>query len=107
MSAAGAQAGRRAVLVEIETDGGITGIGEAGLGGGAPGVTQAVVERLLKPMLVGQDPLLIERLWQTMFERSRAGGPGGVGMPPVRALQQGLWGTSRKDARAPPFCTSG
>ena len=34
-SAAGAQSRRGGLLVEVETDSGITGIGEAGLGGGA------------------------------------------------------------------------
>ena len=67
-SAAGVQAQRAALLVEIETDNGIVGIGEAGIGGG---VTATVIERSLKPLLVGQDPLLIEHLWQKMFTRTR------------------------------------
>ena len=67
-SAAGVQAQRAALLVEIETDNGIVGIGEAGIGGG---VTASVVEKNLKPLLVGEDPLLIEHLWQKMFARTR------------------------------------
>ena len=67
-SAAGAQSRRGGLLVEIETDSGITGIGEAGLGGGA---TATVIEKDLAPLLIGQDPLLIEGLWQKMFARTR------------------------------------
>ncbi len=63
-SAAGVQAARGALLVEVETDDGTIGIGEAGLGGGA---TATVIEKTLKPLLVGEDPLLIEGLWQKMF----------------------------------------
>jgi L-alanine-DL-glutamate epimerase-like enolase superfamily enzyme len=56
-SAGGMQASRGGLLVEVETDGGITGIGEAGVGGGS---TRNVIEQQLRPMLLGEDPLLIE-----------------------------------------------
>ena len=60
-SAGGMQARRGGLLVEIETDERVTGIGEAGVGGGA---TASVIERVLRPMLIGEDPMLIEGLWQ-------------------------------------------
>ena len=41
-----------------------TGIGEAGVGGGSTG---NVIEQQLRPMLLGEDPLLIEGLRQKMF----------------------------------------
>jgi L-alanine-DL-glutamate epimerase-like enolase superfamily enzyme len=49
-SAGGMQARRGGLLVEIETDERVTGLGEAGVGGGA---TTGVIERVLRPMLVG------------------------------------------------------
>jgi L-alanine-DL-glutamate epimerase-like enolase superfamily enzyme len=101
MSAAGAQAARSALLVEIETDDGIIGIGEAGVGGGAPVVTQTAIEQLLKPMLVGEDPLLIERLWQKMFERTRAGGRRGVVMHAISGIDIALWDIAGKVAGLP------
>src|SRR2546423_14809562 len=73
-SAAGVQAQRAALLVEIETDNGIVGIGEAGIGGG---VTPTRIQRGLKPLLVGQDPLLVEHPWPKKFPRTRALGPRG------------------------------
>src|ERR1700738_2422843 len=66
-SAGGMQARRGALLVEIETDERVTGIGEAGMGGGS---TRDVIEKQLRPMLIGEDPLLIEGLWQKMFART-------------------------------------
>jgi D-galactarolactone cycloisomerase len=60
-SAGGMQARRGSLLVEIETDERVIGIGEAGVGGGA---TRDVIEKVLRPMLIGEDPLLIEGLWQ-------------------------------------------
>jgi L-alanine-DL-glutamate epimerase-like enolase superfamily enzyme len=64
MSAAGAQMVRSALLVEIETDTGLVGIGEAGSAGGPLASTRVVVEQELKPLLLGEDPLRIEWLWQ-------------------------------------------
>jgi L-alanine-DL-glutamate epimerase-like enolase superfamily enzyme len=54
------------VLVEIETDGGLVGVGEAAPGPLVTGETQDgiadVIETMLGPGLVGEDPLRIERL---------------------------------------------
>ncbi|MEK7215068.1 MAG: hypothetical protein AAB289_05695 [Chloroflexota bacterium] len=66
MSAAGIQSARSALLVEVETDTGMVGLGEAGSSGGPMVVSRTMVEQELKPLLLGEDPLLIERLWQKM-----------------------------------------
>ena len=99
-SAGGMQARRGALLVEIETDGGVTGIGEAGLGGGA---TAAVIERDLKPLLLGEDPLLIEGLWQKMFARTRQYGRRGVVMHAISGIDIALWDLAGKVARLPVY----
>lgn len=57
MSAASFNAARNALIVEVETDAGLTGIAEAGSAGGPPASTAAVIEHELKPLLIGQDPL--------------------------------------------------
>ena len=49
-------------VAEIATDEGVSGIG---LGSGGA-IEQAAVERL-KPLLVGEDPIDVERLWQKMW----------------------------------------
>ena len=49
-------------LVKIETDEGITGIG---LGGGGT-IGRATIETL-KPELIGEDPIDVERLWHKMW----------------------------------------
>src|SRR3981081_1360601 len=74
-SAAGVQSQRAALLVEIETDNGIVGIGEAGVGGGG---TASVIEKVLAPLLRGEDPLMIEHLWEKMFARTRQYGRAGL-----------------------------
>src|SRR5690348_39521 len=99
-SAAGLQGRRAALLVEIDTDAGITGIGEAGIGGG---VTAMVIEKDLAPLLVGQDPLLIEGLWQRMFARTRQYGRRGLVMQAISGIDIALWDIAGKVAKLPVY----
>jgi len=99
-SAGGMQASRGALLVEVETDGGITGIGEAGVGGGS---TKHVIEQQLRPMLVGEDPLLIEGLWQKMFARTRQFGRRGIVMNAISGVDIALWDSAGKAAKLPVY----
>ena len=62
-------------LVRVETDAGITGFGEAKAAVGSAGnnlALAACVERELGPLLVGEDPRDISRLWDVMYNGSRA-----------------------------------
>ena len=99
-SAGGMQARRGSLLVEIETDERIIGIGEAGVGGGA---TAGVIEKLLQPMLIGEDPLLIEALWQKMFARTRQYGRRGVVMNAISGIDIALWDIAGKTANLPVY----
>ena len=99
-SAGGMQSVRGALLVEIETDGGVTGIGEAGLGGGS---TAHVIERQLKPLILGEDPLLIEGLWQKMFARTRQFGRRGIVMNAMSGIDIALWDIAGKIAKLPLY----
>jgi L-alanine-DL-glutamate epimerase-like enolase superfamily enzyme len=99
-SAAGVQSRRGALLVEIETDSGIVGIGEAGIGGG---VTATVIEKDLAPLLVGEDPLLIEYLWQKMFARTRQYGRRGLVMQAISGIDIALWDIAGEVAKLPVY----
>jgi D-galactarolactone cycloisomerase len=99
-SAGGMQAARGALLVEVETDDGVIGIGEAGVGGGS---TAHVIERQLKPLLVGEDPLLIEGLWQRMFARTRQYGRRGLVLNALSGIDIALWDIAGKVARLPLY----
>ncbi len=99
-SAGGMQAARGALLVEVETDGGVTGIGEAGVGGGS---ARHVIEQQLRPMLLGEDPLLIEGLWQRMFARTRQFGRRGIVMNAISGIDIALWDIAGKVAKLPLY----
>lgn len=103
MSAVGVQAARNALLVEVEADNGLIGIGEAGSAGGPLVSTQVVVEQELKPLLLGEDPLLIERLWQKMFQRTRQHGRRGIVMHAISGIDIALWDLAGKVAKLPVY----
>jgi D-galactarolactone cycloisomerase len=60
-------------LVRITTDDGITGYGEAHAPI-APEVTCAIITTLLAPLLVGENPLAVDRLWEKMYASMRIRG---------------------------------
>ena len=91
---------RNFVFVKVETDEGIYGVGEAGLGRRAMAVAEVV--RAFEPDLIGQDPSRIEHLWQVMFR----GGffPGGVVQTAaVSAVDIALWDLRGKVLGAPVY----
>ena len=99
-SASGVQTRRGALLVEVETDDGTIGIGEAGVGGG---VTATCIEKDLKPLLIGEDPLMIEGLWQKMFVRTRQYGRRGIVMNAISGIDIALWDIAGKVAKLPVY----
>ena len=58
-----------ATLILVETDKGLTGMGAAL---GTPPIVSAIVEHELAPEVVGEDPLFSERIYEKMYNGSRA-----------------------------------
>ena len=73
----------RITWVQIHTDGGYTGLGETFFG--ARAVTGAIHE-IFSPMLIGKDPLNIERHWRDMFDMANAFGYAGAEMRAISAI---------------------
>jgi L-alanine-DL-glutamate epimerase-like enolase superfamily enzyme len=58
-----------ATRIRVETDAGLVGLGAAL---GTPPVVAAIVEHELAPDIVGEDPLFSERIYEKMYNGSRA-----------------------------------
>jgi len=58
---------RGEVLVRLHTDEGISGIGHADPLHLDPRVTASIVENILKPVVIGEDPFNIEKVWEKMY----------------------------------------
>lgn len=83
---------RSAMLVEIETDEGITGWGESLCHGGQPPqAAKAVTEYYLKPYLLGKDPFDVEVLWENMYNMTRQVGQQGITINAISGIDIALW----------------
>ncbi|MBV9652927.1 MAG: mandelate racemase/muconate lactonizing enzyme family protein [Acetobacteraceae bacterium] len=88
---------RTAMLVEVETDSGLTGWGECY--GPAP-MTQAVV-RTIAPWLTGADPLRTEWIWQDVYARLRDHGQKGLVIEGLSGIDIALWDLKGKHFGVP------
>ena len=88
------------LLIEIFTDDGLVGLGNAAL---APQATKQVIDLYLQPLLIGQDPWDVERLWQQMYRKTMAFGRKGIGMVAISAVDIALWDLLGKSAKQPVF----
>ena len=88
------------LVVEIFTDDGLVGIGNAAL---APQITKQTIDLYLKPLLLGQNPWDVEFLWQHMYSKTMAFGRKGIGMVAISAVDIAIWDLLGKSAKQPAF----
>ena len=88
---------RTAMLVEIETDDGLTGWGECY---GPARMTAAVVQSIA-PWLIGEDPLRTDVLWQMVYARLRDHGQKGVVIQGLSGIDIALWDIKGKHFGVP------
>ena len=97
-----------ACVIEIETDEGITGVGEAD---SSPRVVEAIVEAPashdksagLKEVLIGRDPFDVEVLWNEMFDRTYFYGRKGAAVTAISGVDMALWDIKGKATGKPLY----
>ncbi len=88
-------------LVRITTDDGIVGYGESHAPI-APEVTFTIIQRLLAPLLIGESPLAIDRLWEKMYGSMRIRGHHtGFMSEAMAGIDIALWDIAGKAAGQP------
>jgi L-alanine-DL-glutamate epimerase-like enolase superfamily enzyme len=95
-----------AALVRVRTDDGMEGIGEADA---SPEVIKAVIDAPyshniacgLREILIGENPLETERLWQKMHRRTMYFGRSSVTICAMSAVDMALWDLKGKYFRQP------
>jgi L-alanine-DL-glutamate epimerase-like enolase superfamily enzyme len=90
-----------ALLVEVETDEGLIGLGEAAHFGGPLKSTRVVIEGELRDQLLGEDPRDIERLWEQMHQRAYKHARGGILIAAMSGIDIALWDLRGKLAGQP------
>jgi L-alanine-DL-glutamate epimerase-like enolase superfamily enzyme len=103
-------------LVRVQTDAGITGVGEAKVSAGSPGDYHgvvAVINQEFGPELVGQDPRDITRIWENLYSGTRghyaiarghvfpAMSRRGVSISAISGIDIALWDILGKSLNAP------
>ena len=95
---------QKLVVAEISTDEGIAGLGYSLVfGGGGAESVHVYLESRLAPLLVGEDPLFVERLWERMFRADMGIKKQGVAAYALSALDIGLWDIAGKAAGLPLY----
>ena len=93
---------RGATLVEVATDEGIVGWGEALCQGlQPPEIAASAIRHALAPLVIGADPLEPEVLWHRMYHHTRDYGQKGALIGAISALDIAFWDIAGK-ARGEP-----
>lgn len=88
------------LLIRVDTDEGISGLGEAPMPGGIVVETyKSIINNTLKPKLLGEDPTNVERLYKKMGMDPR----GGILTYAISSVEMALWDIAGKAAGVPTY----
>ena len=88
---------RSATLVEVRTDEGVSGWGEAfSQGLEPPQIAATVIDAALRPIVTGANPLDVEVLWHRMYHLTRDYGRKGSVVAAISAVDIALWDIAGK-----------
>ena len=93
---------RGATLVEVQTDEGVSGWGEALCQGlQPPEIAAAAIDHALKDLALGHDPLQPEVLWHRMYHHTRDYGQKGAVVGAISGIDIALWDICGKVRKEP------
>jgi D-galactarolactone cycloisomerase len=89
-SRSGVRNTRSTTLVQVETNEGITGIGSCS---GNGELLEFIIDRALKPLIVGMDPIEIDAVWDNAYTRGghKEFGTRGIGVVALSGIDIALW----------------
>ncbi len=104
--------GEDAVIVEVVTDTGLVGIGETD---SSPHAVKAFIEASdsnlycmgLKKIIIGENPLEIQKLWDKMYWYSNYAGRRGLGIHALSAIDIALWDIASQYYQVPIYMLLG
>ncbi len=92
---------RTAHLVEIGTDDGVTGWGECFGPGNIALANKGIVEKVIRPLILGDDPLDRDVVWHKVYNLLRDHGQKGMPLQALSGVDIALWDISGKVASLP------
>lgn len=94
---------RSAHLVEVRTDAGVTGWGECFGPGGVARANRSIIQNVIKPMVIGADPLDRDALWHKVYNLTRDHGQKGMPLQALSGVDIALWDIAGKTAGMPLY----
>lgn len=97
--------GLKPVLVKIQTDEGISGLGEAAISYGSGGTAVGgMIKDLSERFLLGADPLSINQIVSNMYDQAFwLKNPGGIACAGMSAIEQALWDIRARTSNVPVY----
>lgn len=98
--------GQDALIVRVETDAGITGIGEVdssplAVKGAIDGPFSHTTTTGLAHAVIGEDPFETEKIWHKMYRANIYGGRRGIGIHAMSGIDMALWDIKGKALKMP------
>ncbi len=94
---------RTAHVVEVRTDQGITGWGECFGGGDIAFANKSIVEKVIRPMALGMNPLDREVIWHKVYNLLRDHGQKGMPIQSLSGVDIALWDVAGKFLGMPVY----
>ena len=94
---------RTAHLVEVQTDEGITGWGECFGPGNIALANKFIVEKVIQPLIIGEDPLNKEYIWHKVYNLLRDSGQKGMPIQALSGVDIALWDILGKKTKTPLY----
>ncbi len=90
-------------LVEVETDEGIKGWGECFGPGNIALANKYIVEKVIQPLIIGEDPINKEYIWHKVYNLLRDSGQKGMPIQALSGIDIALWDILAKKAKLPLY----
>jgi D-galactarolactone cycloisomerase len=94
---------RTAHLVRVETDEGIVGWGECFGPGNIAIANKHILENVIAPMVIGENPINKEHIWQKVYNLLRDSGQKGMPIQAMSGLDIALWDILGKKSKLPLY----
>ena len=94
---------RTAHLVEVVTDEGITGWGECFGPGNIALANKYIVEKVIQPLIIGEDPTSKEYIWHKVYNLLRDSGQKGMPIQALSGIDIALWDILAKKSKLPLY----
>jgi len=88
------------ILVQIETDSGIIGIGTCGT---ANSGIKKIIDDHFAPLILGEDPFKVELIWSKLYRSSARFGRRGVAISAISGIDIALWDIMGKALNVPVY----